>query len=110
MGTILKVLELPDGSHSVIIQGNRRFEIKKLISEDPYFQAEVALLNDDLPFLPSSEFDAIVGSIKDLAFRIIKLSPNIPPETAFAVKNIEGPRFLINYISSNTELTHGSFQ
>jgi ATP-dependent protease La len=106
VGTILKVLELPDGSHSVIIQGNRRFEIKKLISEDPYFQAEVALLNDDLPFLPSSEFDAIVGSIKDLAFRIIKLSPNIPPETAFAVKNIEGPRFLINYISSNTELTH----
>ncbi|HUW06800.1 MAG TPA: endopeptidase La [Williamwhitmania sp.] len=106
VGTILKVLELPDGSHSVIIQGNRRFEVKKMVSENPYFMAEVALLNDDLPFLPSSEFDAIVGSIKDLAFRIIKLSPSIPPETAFAVKNIEGPRFLINYISSNTDLTH----
>ncbi len=106
VGTILKVLELPDGSHSVIIQGNRRFEVKKMVAENPYFQAEVALLNDDLPFLPSSEFDAIVGSIKDLAFRIIKLSPNIPPETAFAVKNIEGPRFLINYICSNTDLSH----
>ncbi|HUX53249.1 MAG TPA: endopeptidase La [Williamwhitmania sp.] len=106
VGTILKVLELPDGSHSVIIQGNRRFEVKKMVAENPYFMAEVALLNDDLPFLPSSEFDAIVGSIKDLAFRIIKLSPSIPPETAFAVKNIEGPRFLINYISSNTDLTH----
>lgn len=106
VGTILKVLELPDGSHSVIIQGNRRFEVRKMVAENPYFMAEVALLNDDLPFLPSSEFDAIVGSIKDLAFRIIKLSPSIPPETAFAVKNIEGPRFLINYISSNTDLTH----
>lgn len=106
VGTILKVLELPDGSHSVIIQGNKRFEIKSMVSENPYFSAEVHVLNDDLPFVRSTEFDAIVGSIKDLALRIIKLSPNIPPETAFAIKNIEGPRFLINYISSNTDLSH----
>ncbi len=106
VGTILKVLELPDGSHSVIIQGNKRFEIKNMVSENPYFSAEVHVLNDDLPFVKSTEFDAIVGSIKDLALRIIKLSPSIPPETAFAIKNIEGPRFLINYISSNTDLSH----
>lgn len=106
VGTILKVLELPDGSHSVIIQGNKRFEIKNMVSENPYFSAEVHVLNDELPFVKSTEFDAIVGSIKDLALRIIKLSPSIPPETAFAIKNIEGPRFLINYISSNTDLSH----
>ncbi|SDC41039.1 endopeptidase La [Williamwhitmania taraxaci] len=106
VGTILKILELPDGSHTVIIQGNKRFEIKSMVSESPYFKAEIAVLNDDLPFSPSTEFDAIVGSIKDLALRIIKLSPSIPPETAFAIKNIEGPRFLINYISSNTDLSH----
>jgi len=106
VGTILKILELPDGSHTVIIQGNKRFEIKKMVSESPYFKAEIEVLNDDLPFQPSTEFDAIVGSIKDLALRIIKLSPSIPPETAFAIKNIEGPRFLINYIGSNTDLSH----
>lgn len=106
VGTILKVLELPDGSHSVIIQGNKRFEIKNMVSENPYFSAEVHVLNDELPYVKSTEFDAIVGSIKDLALRIIKLSPSIPPETAFAIKNIEGPRFLINYISSNTDLSH----
>ncbi len=106
VGTILKILELPDGAHSVIIQGNKRFEITKMVSENPYFSAEVNVLNDDLPFVKSTEFDAIIGSIKDLALRIIKLSPSIPPESAFAIKNIEGPRFLINYISSNTDLSH----
>ncbi|MFP4367040.1 MAG: endopeptidase La [Bacteroidales bacterium] len=101
---ILKILEMPDGSTSVIIQGKKRFEINELISEEPYLQATVSSLDDILPKKKSDKFQALIGSLKDLSLKIIKLSTNIPPEASFAVKNIESSTFLVNFISSNSDM------
>ncbi len=100
---ILKILEMPDGSTSVIIQGKRRYNIREFISEDPYLKARIEPLVD---FVPESdnEFNAIVGSLKDLSIKIAQFSANVPPEATFAVKNIENSTFLINFICSNTDL------
>ncbi len=100
---ILKILEMPDGSTSVIIQGKRRYRIQEVITEDPYFKAKVEPLND-LPPLNDTEFSAIVGSLKDLSIKIAQFSANVPPEATFAVKNIENSTFLINFICSNTDI------
>lgn len=100
---ILKVLEMPDGSTSVIIQGKRRYRIREFISEEPYLQANVEPLND-VSSENDNEFNAIVGSLKDLSIKIAQFSANVPPEATFAVKNIENSTFLINFICSNTDL------
>lgn len=102
---ILRILEMPDGTTSVIIQGKRRIQVEEVISEKPYLIAKVKKLTDNKPVKKDNEFEAIVGSLKDLSLRIIKLSSNIPPETSFAVKNIESSTFLINFISSNSDIT-----
>ncbi|MCD4833566.1 MAG: endopeptidase La [Bacteroidales bacterium] len=101
---ILKVLEMPDGSTSVIIQGRQRFEMIQMVQAEPYHKATVTLLKDKKPNDKTREFEAIVGSLKDLSLRIIKLSSNIPPEASFAVKNIENSKFLINFICSNSDI------
>ncbi len=101
---IIRILEMPDGSTSVIIQGKKRFRISELVSEEPYIKAKVVELVDIRPEKKDSEFEAIVGSLKDLSLKIIKLSSNIPPEASFAVKNIESSSFLINFISSNSDI------
>ncbi len=101
---ILKILEMPDGSTSVIIQGKRRFEIMEYLDEDPYFKAKVNLLNELVPEVETVEFSAIVGSLKDLSIKIAQYASNVPPEATFAVKNIENSAFLINFICSNTDL------
>ncbi len=101
---ILKILEMPDGSTSVIIQGKKRFEIEEIAKKEPYISAHVIGLEDVKPITNKREFEAIVGSLKDLSIKIIKLSSNIPPEASFAVKNIESSTFLINFICSNAEL------
>ncbi|MFV0593869.1 MAG: endopeptidase La [Draconibacterium sp.] len=100
---ILKVLEMPDGSTSVIIQGKRRYQIREFISDDPYFKAIVEPL-EDITSKDDNEFNAIVGSLKDLSIKIAQFSSNVPPEATFAVKNIENSTFLINFICSNTDL------
>ncbi|MCG8410083.1 MAG: endopeptidase La [Bacteroidales bacterium] len=103
---IIKVLEMPDGSTSVIIQGKQRFEILEMVQTDPYHKATVCLLSDEKPKTDDNrEFEAIVGSLKDLSLRIIKLSVNIPPEASFAVKNIENTKFLVNFICSNSDIS-----
>ncbi len=104
LAQILRILEMPDGSTSVIIQGKRRFVIKEMVSTEPYYMARVSPLDDIKPRRKDHEFEAIVGSLKDLSLKIIKLSSNIPPETSFAVKNIESSAFLINFISSNSDI------
>lgn len=104
MAQLLRILEMPDGSTSVIIQGKRRFTIDQLVATDPYYVAKVTALQDIKPKRKDPEFEAIVGSLKDLSLKIIKLSSNIPPETSFAVKNIESSAFLINFISSNSDI------
>ena len=101
---ILKVLEMPDGSTSVIIQGRQRFEMIQMVQAEPYHKATVTLLKDKKPNDKTREFEAIVGSLKDLSLRIIKLSSNIPPEASFAVRNIENSKFLINFICSNSDI------
>ena len=102
---ILKILEMPDGSTSVIIQGKKRFEITNYIEEFPYFKAQVSLLDEILPVENNVEFNAVVGSLKDLSIKIAHYSSNVPPEATFAVKNIENSTFLINFICSNTDLS-----
>lgn len=101
---ILKILEMPDGSTSVIIQGKKRFEVEDIVSDKPYFVARISVLQE-FKTDNSDELNAIVGSLKDLSMKIIKLSSNIPPEATFAVKNIESPSFLINFLSSNNDMS-----
>jgi ATP-dependent Lon protease len=101
---IIRILEMPDNTTSVIIQGKRRILLKEQISDEPYLIAKVTELTDTKPRKKDPEFQAIVGSLKDLSLRIIKLSTNIPPEASFAVKNIESSTFLINFISSNSDI------
>lgn len=103
---VLKVLEMPDGSTTVIIQGRVRFRWKELISDEPYFNVSFEVLEDiALEEDSKREFEAIISSLKDLSLRIIKNSPHIPMEASFALKNIGSPSFLINYISSNADLS-----
>lgn len=101
---IIRILEMPDGTTSVIIQGKRRILLEEQVSDEPYLVARVKQLTDVKPKKKDSEFEAIVGSLKDLSLRIIKLSSNIPPEASFAVKNIESSTFLINFIGSNSDI------
>ena len=101
---ILKVLKMPDGNTTVIIQGKKRFTIEKMISEEPYLKAMIESVPEITPDLGDSEFKAIIESIKELALQIIKYSPNIPSEASFAIKNIESNSFLVNFVSSNMNL------
>ncbi|WP_295182521.1 endopeptidase La [uncultured Christiangramia sp.] len=102
---ILRVLKMPDGNTTVIIQGKKRFQITQVVTEEPYMNATVAEVPDNRPEQDNAEFGAIIESIKDLALQIIKGSPNIPSEASFAIKNIESNSFLINFVSSNMSLS-----
>ena len=104
IGQIVKLLEMPDGSTTAIIQGRKRMELTELISNDPYFVAKVRTLPETKPEFMNKDFDAIVGSLKDLSLKIIKINPNISPEASFAIKNIENNTYLINFICSNTDI------
>ncbi len=97
---IVKMLKMPDGSNTMIIQGKRRFSIKQVVSEDPYLTAAIEQLQDSGPN-DNEEFKALIMSVKELADRIIKISPDIPSEATMAIKSIDSPSFLINFISSN---------
>ncbi|MBE9468387.1 MAG: endopeptidase La [Bacteroidetes bacterium] len=101
---IIKILEMPDNTTSVIIQGKKRFEIQKIESVKPYITASVKELNDIKAKKNDKEFDAIIGSVRDLAIKIIKLSTNVQQEGIFALKNISDSTFLINFICSNTDV------
>lgn len=102
---ILRVLKMPDGNVTVIIQGKKRFKISEIITEEPYMNATIRELPEVRPAANNKEFFAIIESIKDLALQIIKESPNIPSEASFAIRNIESNSFLVNFVSSNMSLT-----
>jgi ATP-dependent Lon protease len=102
---ILRVLKMPDGNVTVIIQGKKRFKVAEVITEEPYMNATIRDLPEAKPATRSKEFSAIIDSIKDLALEIIKESPNIPSEASFAIKNIESNSFLVNFVSSNMNLS-----
>ncbi len=101
---ILKVLKMPDGNTTVIIQGKKRFAINKIISDTPYLTASISAISEAKPAPDNEEFKAIIDSIKELSLDIIKESPNIPSEASFAIKNIESNSFLVNFVSSNMNL------
>jgi ATP-dependent Lon protease len=100
---VLKVLEMPDGSTSVILQGLHRFEVEQFVASEPFFKANVKVLTDEKIEEKDREFKAIISSIKDYAMKIINLTPNMPQEAGFAIKNIDNNYFLINFICSNME-------
>ncbi|MBY0478722.1 MAG: endopeptidase La [Chitinophagaceae bacterium] len=103
IGTIAKVVKLikmPDGGTTVIIQGKKRFKINSITSEDPFFKAAIEVLKEE-PTPEDENFKAVAGSIKDMAAQIIQLSPNIPSEASIILKNIENPAFLVHFVSNN---------
>ncbi|MDT0691797.1 endopeptidase La [Salegentibacter sp. F188] len=102
---ILRVLKMPDGNTTVIIQGKKRFKISEIVSESPYLTANIEEVPEARPAVDNEEFSAITESIKELALQIVKGSPNIPSEASFAIKNIESSSFLINFVSANMNLT-----
>ncbi len=101
---IIKILQMPDGNTTVIIQGKQRIRLKELIQSDPYLIASIERFPEDKPKTSSKEFKALIFSVKELALQIIQLSPNLPSEAGIAIKNIESPTFLVNFISSNLSL------
>ena len=102
---ILRVLKMPDGNTTVIIQGKKRFEIEELIQEEPYLVAKVQEAKEDKDVDDPKEFSAIIESVKDQALEVIKENPMLPSEASFAIKNIQSDSFLVNFISSNMELS-----
>jgi ATP-dependent Lon protease len=97
---IIKLIKMPDGGTTVILQGRKRFEVVAITAEEPYFKATINLL-DEIKYKGDADLDAIIGSVKDLAAQIIGLSPNIPSEAGIILKNIENPSFLVHFVSSN---------
>ncbi|HOU30631.1 MAG TPA: endopeptidase La [Bacteroidales bacterium] len=104
LGQIIKLLEMPDGSTTAIIQGRKRIKLETLVSSEPYFMARVKAAPEIKPEPDNREFETIVGSLRDMSLKIIKLNPNISPEATFAIKNIENSFYLINFICSNTDI------
>ena len=102
---ILRVLKMPDGNTTVILQGKKRFEISSIVTEEPYMTATIKDIVEKKPKGKNTEFLAILESVKELAIQIIKESPNIPSEATFAIKNIESQSFLINFVTSNLNLS-----
>ena len=97
---LVKLIKMPDGGTTIIIQGRKRFKIEEITTDDPYFKAKIKVLEDET-IKSDPDFEALVGSIKDLAAQIISLSPNLPSEAGIILKNIENPSFLIHFVSSN---------
>ncbi|MEG0499282.1 MAG: LON peptidase substrate-binding domain-containing protein, partial [Alistipes sp.] len=102
---IIKILEMPNGNLTVILNGLEKIEIKEYITSEPYFKARVSPLRDTVPDLKSIEFEALVDSIRDVALGIINVSSSMPKEAAFAIKNIDSKRGIINFICSNLDLS-----
>ena len=98
---IIKMITLPDGNITIIIQGKKRFEIEKFTQEDPYLTAQVKQIDDNFPNVNRKEGKALLQSLKDAAYKILRLNPEIPQEARIALDNIESPTFLLHFLSSN---------
>ncbi|MHB0755084.1 endopeptidase La [Polaribacter sp. M15] len=102
---ILRVLKMPDGNTTVIIQGKKRFKVDELVQNEPYLMATVKEAVEDREIIDKKEFDAIIDSIKEQALEVIKENPMLPSEASFAIKNIKSNTFLVNFIASNMDLS-----
>ncbi len=98
---IVRMLKMPDGATTIIIQGKKRFVLDEITATEPYFRATASEFRDVKPKKKSANLDALVSSIKEMALQIIQLSPNIPSEASFAIKNIESVSFMVSFIASN---------
>ena len=101
IANVIRLLKMPDGSTTAIIQGKKRFKLESITATDPYFTAKIIPLVDIPPIPNNKPVEALLSSVRDMATNIIRISPNIPTEAGFALRNIESPTFLINFISSN---------
>ncbi len=104
LGQVVKLLEMPDGTTTAIIQGRRRVSVVNIVSTEPYMMVQLQAIPEARGGEDEKDFEVIIGSLKDLSVKIVKLNPNINPEASFAVKNIENSTYLINYICANTEI------
>ena len=104
LARILRVLQMPDGNTTIILQGKKRFQIEKFIESPSYLKATVTELQDVRPEKGDKKFVAVIDSIKDLSLQIIADSPNIPSEASFAINNIKSNSFLVNFVSSNMRM------
>lgn len=102
---ILKMLKMPDGNTTVILQGVKRFRWNEIVQSDPYFKASIQTIEEKKTGAKTKEYKATIDSVKDLALRIIEINPSLPSEASVAINNIESPAFLINFVSSNLNLT-----
>ena len=102
---ILRVLQMPDGNLTIIIQGKKRFSIEKVISKEPFLTCSINELTEKSPKNDNKKFIATIDSIKDLALKIIEENPSIPSEASFAIKNIHSSSFLVNFVSSNMNIS-----
>ncbi|GAB4208536.1 MAG: endopeptidase La [Bacteroidia bacterium] len=107
---ILKVLKMPDGNTTVILQGRKKFVVESIIQTEPYLKAKIQALEETPIDKDEAEFVAIISSIKDVAVKIIKQSPNIPSEASFAVQNIESPAYLVSFIASHINISSAEKQ
>ncbi|MBE6333382.1 MAG: endopeptidase La [Bacteroidales bacterium] len=98
---ILKILEMPDGSTTAILQGKRRFVLDDILYNDPYHMGKITLLKESLPDKHDKEYNAIVESVRDSASKLVKLSSTLPPEANFALRNIDNSMFLVNFVANN---------
>ncbi|MCC8172939.1 MAG: endopeptidase La [Odoribacter sp.] len=110
IASILKILEMPDGTTTAIIQGKRRFLLEDILYDEPYHVGKIALKVEQRMPENDSEYNAIAVSLKEMAAKIVKYSAHIPNEAGFALKNIESMLFLINFISSSTDVDYVSKQ
>ena len=101
IAVIIKMLQMPDGNTTVILQGKKRFMLNEEVQSQPYIKASILPFNE-VKVKEDKPFKALVSSIKDMAMNIVQLSPNIPTEAGIAIKNIESTSFLINFISRRT--------
>ena len=106
---IVKLIKMPDGGTTVIIQGKKRFKVDEITAEDPYFKARVTVFNDE-EIRNDKDFDAMVSSIKELSEQIIQISPSLPSEANIILRNIENPAFLIHFVGSNLSSNVGEKQ
>lgn len=110
VASILKILEMPDGTTTAIIQGKRRFLLEDILYDDPYHVGKISLKKEEGVPENDPEYNAIAESLKDMASKIVKYSSHSPNEAGFALKNIESMLFLINFISSNTDVDYQNKQ
>jgi ATP-dependent Lon protease len=107
---IIKILQMPDGNTTAIIQGKKRFRIDQIIQMEPYIKAAVSNYEPLEKNPDTKDFKALIDSVKDLAIQIVEKSPNIPSESSFALKNIESAAFLVNFVSSNLTIENDEKQ